>query len=156
VYTVLLANHLYILSCTDSQTYSIPKCRKYEPKPEESMHGLLKSLKARALFLSLSIHWSVPEIIDPVFAKTSQNARFLLSENERFGLVFVKTGSINSSTEQDRRSSLGQFEICFYCNFIWSSWISVHTLLFLQIGENRSFISFALLNRRNWFICPGV
>jgi hypothetical protein len=40
----------------------------------------------------------VPEIIDPVFAKTSQNARFLLSENDRFGLVFVKTGSINSST----------------------------------------------------------
>jgi hypothetical protein len=40
----------------------------------------------------------VPEIIDPVFAKTSQNARFLLSENERFGLVFVKTGPINSGT----------------------------------------------------------
>ncbi len=30
----------------------------------------------------------MPEIIDPVFAKTSQNARF--------GLVFVKTRSINS------------------------------------------------------------
>jgi hypothetical protein len=41
----------------------------------------------------------VPEIIDPVFAKTSQNARFLLSENERFGLVFVKTGSINSGKD---------------------------------------------------------
>jgi hypothetical protein len=41
----------------------------------------------------------VPEFIDPVFAKTSQNARFLLTENERFGLVFVKTGSINSGTE---------------------------------------------------------
>jgi len=40
----------------------------------------------------------VPEIIDPVFRKTSQNARFLLSEKERFGLVFVKTGSINSGT----------------------------------------------------------
>ncbi len=40
----------------------------------------------------------MPEIIDPVFAKTSQNARFLLSENKRFGLVFVKTGSINSGT----------------------------------------------------------
>ncbi len=40
----------------------------------------------------------LPEIIDPVFAKTCQNARFLLSENERFGLVFVKTGSINSGT----------------------------------------------------------
>jgi hypothetical protein len=37
-------------------------------------------------------------MIDPVFAKTSQNARFLLSENERFGLVFAKTGSINSGT----------------------------------------------------------
>jgi hypothetical protein len=42
----------------------------------------------------------VPEIIDPVFAKTIQNARFILSENERFGLVFVKTGSINSGTEK--------------------------------------------------------
>jgi hypothetical protein len=42
----------------------------------------------------------VPEIIDPVFAKTSQNARFLLCENERFGLVFVKTGSINSGIVQ--------------------------------------------------------
>ncbi len=40
----------------------------------------------------------MPEIIDPVFAKTSQHARFLVSENERFGLVFVKTGSINSGT----------------------------------------------------------
>jgi hypothetical protein len=46
----------------------------------------------------LPVKSSVPEIIDPVFAKTSQNARFLLSENERFGLVFVKTGSINSGT----------------------------------------------------------
>ncbi len=37
------------------------------------------------------MHSTVPEIIDPVFAKTSQNARFLLSEYERFGLVFTKT-----------------------------------------------------------------
>jgi hypothetical protein len=48
----------------------------------------------------------VPEIIDPVFAKTSQNACFLLSDNERFGLVFVKTGSINSGTGNIRISSL--------------------------------------------------
>ncbi len=46
---------------------------------------------------------TVPEIIDPVFAKTSQNARFLLSKNERFGLVFVKTGSINSGTALEAR-----------------------------------------------------
>ncbi len=46
------------------------------------------------------MHGLLPEIIDPVFAKTSQNARFLLSENERFGLVFVKTGSINWGKER--------------------------------------------------------
>jgi hypothetical protein len=46
--------------------------------------------------------YTVPEIIDPVFAKTSQYARFLLSENERFGLVFVKSGSINSGTDGSR------------------------------------------------------
>ncbi len=51
-----------------------------------------------------SIRSPVPEIIDPVFAKTSQNARFLLSENERFGLVFVKTGSINSATRSFREN----------------------------------------------------
>ncbi len=48
----------------------------------------------------------MPEIIDPVFAKTSQNARFLLSENERFGLVFVKTGSINSGTGDGTRRTV--------------------------------------------------
>ncbi len=47
----------------------------------------------------------MPEIIEPVLAKTSQNARFLLSENERFGLVFVKTGSINSGTGLLKRST---------------------------------------------------
>ncbi len=52
---------------------------------------------------------TVPEIIDPVFAKTSQNARFLLSENERFGLVFVKTGSINSGTGKGRFVLASQF-----------------------------------------------
>jgi hypothetical protein len=35
----------------------------------------------------------VPEFIDPVFSKTSS---FSMIENERFGLVFVKTGSLNS------------------------------------------------------------
>jgi hypothetical protein len=41
----------------------------------------------------------VPEIIDPVFAKTSPERSFCMTENEHFGLVFVKTGSINSGTE---------------------------------------------------------
>ena len=38
----------------------------------------------------------LPEFIDPVFAKTSQKRSFLKIENERFGLVFAKTGYINS------------------------------------------------------------
>ncbi len=57
----------------------------------------------------------VPEIIDPVFAKTSQNARFLLSENERFGLVFVKTGSINSGTgESNEPAAILSLFMCKY------------------------------------------
>ncbi len=58
-------------------------------------------IQSQSVVIAFFLHgWAepVPEIIDPVFAKTSQNARFLLSENERFGLVFVKTGSINSGT----------------------------------------------------------
>jgi hypothetical protein len=34
---------------------------------------------------------SVPEIIDPVFAKTSPKRSFSMTEYERFGLVFTKT-----------------------------------------------------------------
>ncbi len=57
----------------------------------------------------------MPEIIDPVFAKTSQNARFLLSENERFGLVFVKTGSINSGTGVLQHAVLNGKKALFLC-----------------------------------------
>ncbi len=54
----------------------------------------------------------MPEIIAPVFAKTSQNARFLLSENERFGLVFVKTGSINSGTDLCVQIEVSLEQVC--------------------------------------------
>jgi hypothetical protein len=43
----------------------------------------------------------VPKIIDPVFAKTSLKCSFCMTENERFGFVFTKTGSINSGTGQN-------------------------------------------------------
>ncbi len=36
----------------------------------------------------------VPEFIDPVFTKTSPKRSFSVIQNERFGLVFAKTGSI--------------------------------------------------------------
>jgi hypothetical protein len=39
----------------------------------------------------LSVVDPLPEIIDPVFAKTSPKRSFLMTEYERFGLVFTKT-----------------------------------------------------------------
>jgi hypothetical protein len=44
------------------------------------------------LHVRKAIRPPVPEIIDPVFAKTSPNCSFSVIENERFGLVFTKTG----------------------------------------------------------------
>jgi hypothetical protein len=40
----------------------------------------------------------MPEFIVPIFTKTSPKRSFSVIENERFGLVFTKTGSINSGT----------------------------------------------------------
>jgi hypothetical protein len=40
----------------------------------------------------------VPGFIDPVFAKTSPKRSFSIPENERSGLVYAKTGPINSVT----------------------------------------------------------
>jgi hypothetical protein len=47
---------------------------------------------------SARIYRPMPEFIDPVFAKTSQNRSFSVIQNERFRLVFAKTGSIISGT----------------------------------------------------------
>jgi hypothetical protein len=40
----------------------------------------------------------MPEFRDQVFTKTSPKGSFSITENERFGLVFAKTGSVNSGT----------------------------------------------------------
>ena len=44
------------------------------------------------------LKYPVPEFIDPVFTKTSPKRSFSVIQNERFGLVFEKTGSIISGT----------------------------------------------------------
>jgi hypothetical protein len=46
----------------------------------------------------VSIIGTVPEFINPVFAKTSSKRSFSVIENERFGLVFAKTEYIISGT----------------------------------------------------------
>jgi hypothetical protein len=43
---------------------------------------------------SYTLNNSVPESIDQVFTKTSPKRSFSVIQNERFGLVFAKTGSI--------------------------------------------------------------
>ncbi len=57
----------------------------------------------------------MPEIIDTVFAKTSPKHSFPMTENERFGLVFANTGSINSGT------GLVWVRIRSYLGFVWAS-----------------------------------
>jgi hypothetical protein len=49
-------------------------------------------LQQSMLLLNIFIlRQSVPEILDPVFAKTSPKRSFSMTEYERFGLVFTKT-----------------------------------------------------------------
>jgi hypothetical protein len=48
---------------------------------------------------------SAPEFTDPVFAKTKPKRSFSVIENERCGLVFVKTGSKNLGTGYSVRTS---------------------------------------------------
>ena len=47
--------------------------------------------------------YPMPEFIDPVFTKTSPIRSFSVIQNERFGLVFAKTGSIILGTSQGLR-----------------------------------------------------
>jgi hypothetical protein len=51
----------------------------------------------------------VPEFIDPVSTKTSPKRSFSVIQNERFGHVFAKTGSIISGTVEDMRTVFNAF-----------------------------------------------
>jgi hypothetical protein len=42
---------------------------------------------------------TMSEFKDPVFSKTSPKRSLSMSENQRFELVFKKTGSVNSGTD---------------------------------------------------------
>jgi hypothetical protein len=64
--------------------------------------------------LKVASQISVPESLYPVFAKASPKRSFSLIENERFGLVFAKTGSVNSDTDNYCRyiSLITQTSLC--------------------------------------------
>jgi len=68
--------------------------------------GTTKMICLVHLFYSGFEYNPVPEIIDSVFAKTNPKRSFSMTENGRFGLVFAKTGSINSGNDPGR---LGPF-----------------------------------------------
>ncbi len=52
---------------------------------------LFQILNIKLGHANITINVPVPEIIDPVFAKTSPIRSFSMTEYERFGLVFTKT-----------------------------------------------------------------
>jgi hypothetical protein len=63
---------------------------------------------------------SVPEFIDPVFVKTSPKRSFSVIQNERFGLVFVKTGSIISGTVvQHTITCTREYECLMYGEYLY-------------------------------------
>ncbi len=70
---------------------------------------------------------SVPEFIDPVFAKTSPKRSFSVIQNERFGLVFAKTGSIISGTGDKATVPIyvSVFTNVHWLTFLWASQKSI-------------------------------
>jgi hypothetical protein len=64
---------------------------------EAFSHRFDMELDLQSLF-GLHVYTAVPEIIDQVFAKTSQKRLFSMTEYERFGLVFTKTRVYKSGT----------------------------------------------------------
>ncbi len=63
----------------------------------------------------------MPEFTNPVFAKTSPKRSFSIIENERFGLVFAKTGFINSGTGELQQKMPRLFSILNIASFAISS-----------------------------------
>ncbi len=78
----------------------------------------------------------VPEIIDPVLTKTSPKRSFCMTENERFGLVFTKTGSINSGTDLREIPTVVYLKISFlrneyiYVKYTETSWTTLNNKIY--------------------------
>ncbi len=89
--------------CSDWTTYTVATTALAVRRAQESIPSLAESIRPEPVFVDLSRR-PVPEIIDPVFTKPSPKRSFCMTENERFGLVFTKTGSINSGTGIDSQA----------------------------------------------------
>ncbi len=81
---------------------------------------------------------SVPEFIDPVFAKRSPIRSFSKTRNQHFGLVFQKTGSVNSGTESTSNQNLNEAvhdTIYHILHFSWPLKIQKKKNVSVQPGE---------------------
>ncbi len=73
----------------------------------------------------LFFYTPVPEIIDPVFTKTSPKRSFSMTEYERFRLVFTKTRVYKFG----HRSLVLVFEPCINCEFV-----ALHGPIFISLS----------------------
>ncbi len=77
----------------------------------------------------------VPKFIDPVFVKTSPKRSFSVIQNERFGLVFVKTGSIISGTDLGSKNSnteMGEKKFVVNPSFVATNFTKLKIILFFK------------------------
>jgi hypothetical protein len=88
----------YSLACSNCRGSS-PFCRMVSQNRAISAAAAVHRFHTRPAATDVApLTLPVPEFIDRVFTKTSPKRSFSVMENERFGLVFAKTGSINSGT----------------------------------------------------------
>jgi hypothetical protein len=81
----------------------------------------------------------VPEFIDPVFRKTSPKRLFSVIQNERFGLVFAKTGFIISSKGK-----------CYVHRAIKSKFLKISKMAFLPIPAGGDVVTGRSKNIYSW------
>ncbi len=79
---------------------------------------------------------TVPEFKDPVFTKTSPKRSFSVIQNERFRLVFAKTGSVISQVYRvhlfERRCTKFIFDKCG-----WERWMKIDERIEGMISDHK-------------------
>ncbi len=74
-----------------------------------------------------------PIFIDPVLVKTSPKRSFSMTEKERFGIVFVKTRSINSGTGLSRKPH-SQSDYTYRSPLVITNWEQLSPLQYIVSG----------------------
>jgi hypothetical protein len=83
---------------TEHPGTGIPLYQRCRSRSGSTCFFTVEQVRERRRQRDMNLCYPVPEFIDPVFTKTSPKRSFSFIQNERFGLVFAKTRSINSGT----------------------------------------------------------